>query len=385
MRIKQLHNNCLLKCLLIINTFVLTILFSCNTDTKDYYEGKLVKGKKIDFDLADKVSTGFHHIQVYDSLIFCTNVKNHLSINVFNLEGDLIDIHRFNAVGPDGIGRFKGFYIHNLDSVFLVNHHAFKLYLVNLEGKVKMTYDLRKKDTDIGSIAYITTGSPMFKVDNMLYLPAMPEIEPYIFNYKHKRLLIEVNLQNSKVQYKLGYPTQMRKYFLHGSFAIKYCCYNYEDSLLTISYPPDNNLYAYDVSKQRLFSVSDSESQYVDHIEYPINKPSNSSYERNLFAVQQDFFTSIFYDKYRELYYRFIRKGMSKKDAKKHLQNPRKGFVSDRYIMVYDKDFNLLHEEKMPFLQTSREVFILQDGLYLKGNYENNEDKVFFQQYIYHR
>lgn len=370
---------------MIISSIILTTLFGCNVDNKESYIGKFLKGRKIVFSLSNKVSTSFYHIQVYDSLIYCSDVMNHRSIYIFNFEGELVDILRFYKVGPNGIGRFRGFYIHKPDSIFLVNRHAYKLYLVNKAGIVKKKYNLRKENVDVGSIAYITSGSPMFKIDTMMYLPAIPEIEPYKYDYKHNQLLIELNLHSSEVHYKLGYPKEMKKFYLHGPYTVKYCCYNFSDSILIVSYPPENNLYTYDISKQKLVTVNNDKSQYVDHIESPTSKPTNNSYERNLFSLQQDFFTSIYYDKYRNLYYRFIKKGLSKEEAKKHLKNPRKGVNPDRYIMVYDKEFNLLHEEKVSFLQTSREVFILPDGLYLKGNYKNNENKVYFQQYIFRK
>ena len=385
MKIIHLHNSRGFKCFLIISSIILTTLFSCSVDNKESYTGKFLKGRKIVFNLSNKVSTGFYHIQVYDSLIYCSDVMNHRSIYTFNFEGELVDILRFHKVGPNGIGRFRGFYIHKPDSIFLVNRHAYKLYLVDKAGIVKKKYNLRKENVDVGSIAYITSGSPMFKIDTMMYLPAIPEIEPYKYDYKHKQLLIELNLHSFEVHYKLGYPKEMQKFYLHGPYTVKYCCYNFSDSILIVSYPPDNNLYAYDINKQKLVTVNNDKSQYVDNIESPTSKPTNNSYERNLFSLQQDFFTSIYYDKYRKLYYRFIKKGLPKEEAKEHLKNPRKGGNPDRYIMVYDKEFNLLHEEKVSFLQTSREVFILPDGLYLKGNYENNENKVYFQQYIYRK
>jgi hypothetical protein len=368
-----------------MSSILLTTLFGCSVDNKESYTGKFLKGRKIVFNLSNKVSNSFYHLQVYDSLIYISDVINHRNIFVFNFQGELVENLKFNEVGPNGVGRFRGFYIHKSDSIFLVNRHAYKLYLVNKAGIIKKKYNLRKENVDVGSIAYITTGSPMFKIDTMMYLPAMPEIEPYKYDYKYKQLLIGINLQNSNVQYTLGYPEEMQKFYLHGPFAVKYCCYNFSDSILIVSYPPDNKLYTYDINKQKLAAVNIDKSQYVEQIEMPTTKPTNNSYERNLFSLQQDFFTSIYYDKYRNLYYRFIKKGLSKEEAKKHLKNPRKGVKSDRYIMVYDKEFNLLHEEKVPFLQTSREVFILPDGLYLKGNYENNENKVYFQQYIYRK
>ena len=372
--------------------FVIPIIFlrcadnNTNDSNRRKSEGSLLKGKKINFNLSDEVSTRFHHIQVFDSLIYCSDNVNYSSIYVFNLRGKLVDVMSFNKRGPNGVGRFRGFYIHDIDSIFIVNRYAYKLYLANSKGEVISKYDLKKKDIEIAALPTINPGSPMFKIGDNIYLPSVPELAPCKYNYEYNRSLIELNLNNNDVNYKLGYPQVLQKYSLHSAFSFIYSCYNSQNEKLIVSYPGDYRLYNYDIENELLQCVNNTKSHFVENIKCPTSSPSNDSYERNLFALQQDLFTSVYYDQYKNLYYRFMRKRRTKKDAKEFLQNPRqRNSKTDRYVMIYDKDFNLLLEKRIPFLKSSSEAFILPDGLYLKGNYENNENKVYFQQYIYRK
>lgn len=376
--------------LMVLTVILLIIGFSsCDSSNSKYLLGDKVikKGEIIDFELSKELSTKFIQFQYYDSKIFCLNKMNDTSIYIFNLKGKQIGTLRYKRKGPNGVGDISGFYVHNYDSIFVLNSYAYKLFLINNEGRVHNVYSLFKTGVNKNfintTLPYVNSAASMSIRNEFIYVPAIPDQSPFINNYEDNNLLIKLNLKTSLVEYMLGFPEEYKGFYIYGTYTFVSTCQTANDSCIAVSYILDKNLYTYNYISDELDKINNSKCNFLDDVELPkkLPPPPNEEKERVLEALQTDKYGGIYYDKWHNIFYRFAIKGLSHKDAKKYCENGR-GLKLKYFLMVYDEDLVLIAERRIEDMSSGLELFVTEKGLYIKGDYENEEDKVFFQQYI---
>ena len=124
-----------------------------------------------------------------------------------------------------------------------------------------------------------------------------------------------------------------------------------------------------------------AKSRFLDSMTPYINDPIEDVYD-NIRYMEKGKYWNLMYDKYRDVYYRFVEMPCELADGEDPYDEftPKKREFS---VIVLDKDFRIIGETKFPdnkyFIRMS---FVGRDGLYISennlGNPEFDEDKLVF-------
>lgn len=144
----------------ILISFIL-IFFGCNFKNKNEdVTGSLPRNIKtleksskiislaID-DETSNISTGFSYYDS-DSIWFFNLNGNKNEIQMFNLNSNFLhDRFVFDKEGDNGVGNIFGFYIHNLDSIFLFPHNLGQIILTDTSKAInsKIKYEVPPRHT----------------------------------------------------------------------------------------------------------------------------------------------------------------------------------------------------------------------------------------------
>ncbi|WP_041779163.1 DUF4221 family protein [Belliella baltica] len=153
------------------------------------------------------------------------------------------------------------------------------------------------------------------------------------------------------------------------------------DDLWIYSWKAMDSLLIFDENMNLLKSVN-AKSEFAK----PLNTSSGDQTVEVQFqeSITQTSYTSILYDPYREVYYRFVLIGRALDDS--YLEDQFPTLKNDFSIIVLDKDFNILTEKRFPSkIHYPYKSFVGKKGLYLSRTnpfYEDiNEDEVVFDVY----
>ncbi|MCF8716347.1 DUF4221 family protein [Joostella atrarenae] len=286
-----------------------------------------------------KDSTGTREIT------FLNNYNN--SIYYYNYDSSqFTNKITFDKNGPDAIKNPMGYYIKNKDSIYIYDMGTADVKISNMEGRVSNSISLRGVEDSKTWFSqypqYIPrTVIPLMATNDELMLTGqimrtVPEDMVDIF-----RFTSHVNFKTNKVHFTHHYPRE-----LYGNN------YNWEGEIFTDVYPlldvaNKRFIYSFPIS-HRLYISGINSSDYtkvyagsneVGTIESIDKEPENVNRTELLsHIIKTDEYTAILYDKYREVYYRFLLKSIP--NAKKSTQFKEKELA----VIVMDKEFNYLGE-----------------------------------------
>lgn len=282
----------------------------------------------------------------------------------------------YDKKGPDGILSPMGYYIKNVDSIYVYDMRYSNINITNSKGRILNKVSLRGKENSrmwfVSYPQYIPkTVVPFIMTDDNLLLTGqiMRTVPDSLVN-KFK-LTSKLNLKTNEVDFVNTYPES-----LYGSN------YNWEGEIFTevfpelhpdgdkliLSFPVSHDLYIKNIDSSEYIKVY-AGSNYVESIR-SLNKPANraSREELVLQVIEQNEYAAILYDKYREVYYRFLLQNIP--DANINTQWKEKPVV----VIMMDRGFNYLGETT---LGTWREwnwhnSFVTEEGLNIE--YLDNDD-----------
>lgn len=285
---------------------------------------------------------------------------------------------QFEKEGPNGVLSISGYYIKNRDSIFLYNRPMVELVLADFNGFVKNRNSLKGIGNN-WALYYpqfaFSTVCPIIEKDNHLILTGLCPFSINDSDINQFKYTACIDLSNNDIEYYHTYPTN-----IYGNNA------NWEDQLFMQVYPtisPEGDM---------VHSFPTSHSIYITkwnaNTKTPIYAGSNiagtiTSIDWDFLTqrtpreliythyLQQDLYGGILYDKWREIYYRFIQKGI--KNATTRTQLSEKEIA----IIYMDKHFKYLGETT---LGTSYEwnwtnSFVTKEGLNIEYIDENDVDE----------
>lgn len=295
----------------------------------------------------------------------------------------------YDKEGPNGIQRPMGYLIKNLDSIYIFDQLTNSLILSNDDGKVKnkisLIGDKDPKNTE-WSLSYPQyyplTVAPLIETPQELlftgmYAWAIPDSLLEKFHFTSR-----IDLSSSKVSFGHGYPAT-----LYGSE------FNWDDPIYTAVYSdlhPDGNklIYSFPVSHDLYLANLDSSlyktfyggSNFAGTISSLEEKKSSPSHaEMGVHIAGTDLYGGIKYDKYRKVYYRFLRNAMS--DVSKDSNWKEKPLS----VIIMDKDFNYLGETNIGTLKNYNweNSFVSKEGLNIEYLHENDINEVYLSLHIF--
>ena len=366
-----------------ILAFIITIfLSSCNNDPKnnDFSETKIypytLESKStinIPIDSITPKETmslvGFED-ENEDYLLFLNPNNQFLVINI-NKE-KVVNTMAFDKDGPNGVGKISGFLPLSLDSIFLFPTRENKIFITDTTSNLKsvLTYEIGEEYSNIYAISSLNSQPAIFG-DKLISKNVMTgnwrEMGSKELGEKGLSHSVDLSTGNADLlpfKYPKDYWDDYKKDF-NFSFAIG------KDKVV-YSFFADNNLY-YSTNLKGELNKTQGQSKYFDDsfVEWPL---SGTKEERFHYYVGSQHYLSIYYDKYRDVYYRFAYPALEDIDQSELVSLRRH---PNRFsIIIFDNNLSIIgerfFEDKNKYVTNN--CFVSREGLYISINHpENNQ------------
>jgi len=294
-------------------------------------------------------------------------------LNVFNLnEKKIIKKIKFKNEGPNSVGLISGFYYKNKDTIFVFSLWQNRIYLCDENAKIKNKYDLPDWKDSHFPVSIVKRFNKLYYVNNKLYFSG--DYAPILKEKNNINPLVEYDISTKKaihigeVPVRLGYKNWGNLTSTYIGFAtpnsIVFGC-NILDSLVIYNTRTKKiNEFAV---KSKFFTVKD-----IHPFSNSPNIKAKDYIERAKHQLSQPYYIGVLYDKYRKLYYVFVR-------YKSSYKNFISGKVQRTGIIILNNKFNKLGETIFTRVGMSNS-FITKDGLYIINENAYNEiDDNYFQ------
>lgn len=315
--------------------------------------------------------------------------RNLKSIDIYLLKNDTTSLYkRFNlpAHGPNAIKRITGYYIKNLDSIYVFNGYINQVVLYDQSSKILWNNLEGKKDYhgDYSVSSYVGTRYPPLFFDSCFYLIGI--------SYHHKNLsdeeyflnrsknLTRISLDDKRViSYHVSYPDAYQD--------DRFYPIDYEYKSITHSHLEGESLVMIFPADPKIYVIINGEIKLKVLPDYPFSTTIGSFKKRVLdpkkgtqFLWENLYFASIKFDSRNQLYYQMVMRPTTirKEDVGKFPWSRLREFD----VLVYNTNFDLVAHKKF-----NRSDSLLADMSYLKGGrlfiykLQNNEDLVQFDSY----
>ena len=273
-----------------------------------------------------------------------------------------------NAIGPS----LNGFHIKSMDSIFTVGGYV--ISLVDGDGKPYFQHNLAKENDGLAATPQINNGASIVEHEGEIYINTAPDIstlEPRSFGGKQAIKILD--LESKSVTTELEYPEAYRKGAFGPNYASFYQAFNPSAFDLVFSFPADHNLYVAKVNDIENIKSYWGGSKFIQSINPMERKfPDNDDYEYyTRYFVQNPSYGHIYYDKYRELYYRVAYRPVTEE---RYADGVR---WKPKSLIVFDKDLNRRGEVELPEDTNPSGIEPVKDGVMIHSG-GDDENKLGF-------
>ena len=348
------------------NLFILLLLlFSCSSEKK-YGACHLEEtNQTLSFSIDTDTKNHPYHYSIYkdtngtEYFTFQNSDENSILFYDLNTQKLAFKINPPKE-GNNGVGRFYGYHIHTMDSIYLMDRYAHHIYIINRNCQIIDKIENNNQEEQ-KMFYYITNPfkSPII-INDILFVCSEPN---RLLDFAPVTVAINIQTKEKKAlpfayPHYSGMDVKLKKYGLENDYSR---CFDGKRFIYSFHY--DENLYVATPTHDSIQKVP-AKSKYIDKVQLP----------DELKATVEDFcvnawYNNLLYDPYREVYYR-ITHPASTLDKE---YNPmdiisfgRKNFS----ILILDKDFNLLGETLSPnYTYNPQIMFIRPEGLYISDSH----------------
>lgn len=370
----------------IISWIIISILLSCNSNTskeKVYLEKT---DQQLSFSLDSETKSSILALFPYNDkngreyLTFQNERKNEILVYDINSKELLFKI-KPDEEGANGVGRFLGYYISDLDNIYLTPRNRAKIAHIDKKSELKewIRYDMTSDSLPLGNFNSISTSyRPIIIIDSNMYIIS-----------KCNRLALTnpvtaiINLKTNEIKaLPFEYPLfpvsddKSKPYSIEMDFS-RY----YDGKQFVYSFHYDEYIYIASVNHENITKIP-VKSKYISKIKFT-EKMSSGNPMKN--ACENPKYGNLLYDKYRKVYYRiaYPENELSNNENFKDIYTyGRKTFS----IIILDDKFNIIGETLFPdFIYSPTLIFIREDGLYISNSHYKNpnfdEDRLEFTKF----
>jgi hypothetical protein len=315
---------------------------------------------------------------------FSTPTKSYLfsaswssnSISMYDLAGETLTKKIvFQRQGPNAIGDLFGFYVHNLDSIFLFPQLVPQIFIADTSGLVYSTIEYAPPESL--SVAFVHNGyflSPPIINGNKLYLKThllgnYMQVSNAVLN--QTPLFYSIDMSSGEVTTSnSNYPAN----YLRDGFRFFEYSMASSNGRLVFSFFGDHNLfYLEDFTDYELNDVS-APSKFLSSEMEIFNVGGEidpSSVYEYLFASER--YESVIYDQFRNVFYRVAVHSAAFENMNdlRELKN-----AADRFsVQLLNSDLQVMGEHLLePKRYLNGIMFVSDKGLYISTNHPKNED-----------
>lgn len=294
-----------------------------------------------------------------------------MCIQVYDIQEKILSKEmKFEKEGSEGIGILTGFFVHDLDSIFIFTNTPGTIYLTDLEQSYLSSITLEIPDGYVGPVfrAAPFNSTPHIRGDKMLAKVLVPArlLDMEESQLSQQFLSAEFSLDNGKGNFSAHkYP----KGYLEDGLKAPYYSMAASPDQVVYSLFADHRLQVAEGVSSGTKTVA-AKSQYLPEIFPSLSRT----------AVQLDYMTYLFtspryegliYDKYREIYYRFCYPSIEISGQEEI--NQLRAYPKDFSIMILDSELNILGETRFTGKHlVPNNVFVAEEGLYISANHPDN-------------
>lgn len=324
------------------------------------------------------IENGIEYITIENS----DNIGDYNTINFYRLDTKRLS-HKIKIAkeGDNGIPRFSGHGVCDLDNVFLSGFGTSILYQINKNGEIKKKYNYSvtdkqeyTTDNDFNSLVYKPLTIVNSKIYQMQYpTPSNANREELI----NTSLTLTIDtLTNKTTKLPLTYPALWKEG--KGMGLNPHCSRIYDGKQFIYAFRMNENII---ITKDHIKSKSiPIKSKYINELNTEGFSKDLSFKDFEIKADEQAVYGNIIYDKYRNVYYRFAYPECKLNKTYFEYIFCRKEFS----IIIIDENFNIIGETLFPADKYAPGLFFVnKDGLYIsENNVENintSDDELVFR------
>jgi hypothetical protein len=322
---------------------------------KNKNEGKLTATHRLvisdvkKFIIDDNTATKPPYMQLFEDssgvrmLTFLNKYNNSIYFYDYK-ESTYIRKTIYEKEGPDAILGSTGYYIKNMDSIYIYNKSMIEVALADSSGHVKDRISLRDDEPNWPLYYpqyYLSTSIPFIETPGKLILTGFSGLSiPDSLIHKF-RFTAYIDMKTNQAEFFHTYPEE-----LYGSNS------NWEGGLSTPVYPElsptDELIHSFPVSHDLYITKWGDESSRtvyagsnvagtIRSIDWGEIRTTPAELQFAYFA-QEDMYTAIHYDPWRKVYYRYLLQGIP--NATSRMPINKKPVI----IILMDEQFNYLGE-----------------------------------------
>lgn len=364
---------------------IIPLVLSCHSNTsndKVYLENT---EQHISFPLDSETKTSIWALFPYtdkegkEYLTFQNERKNEILVYDMDSKNLLYKI-KPEEEGANGVGRFFGYYIHDLDNIYLTAFTRARIVHIDKNSQIKewIKFDMTSDSVSLrGFNALSFLYCPIITIgDNMYIISECNRLE------KNNPVTCTFNMKNKEIK---ALP------FMYPSFPVsdnKSKPYSIE---MDFSRCYDGTRFIYSFHYDEYIYVTSPDHESVDKIKIKSKYISEIKFTENMngdpmkIASENPKYGNLYYDKYRNVYYRIAYPENNISSNENFIEMyayGRKTFS----IIILDKNFNIIGETLFPdFIYNPAVIFIREDGLYICNSHFKNpnfdEDRLEFTKF----
>lgn len=374
---RNLASCCLVICLVISCTKSKGIILSDETRANNV---SLVSSDKITFVL-DSVTINrincLEYRDLTDELSFY-NKYDH-SILFYDYESKKYK-KRLNI--PIELPQLQGYSIQNPDTLLFYSYLTATTYFMDNQLKLVKTivWDDRHREKDmLLPSPYVGTSTPIKSLNGNVVMIGMIAGETTKENEYNRPVLSVYNSTEGK-SFTLNYPQYYSQFNWGGGlfYRLPYYTTTDDNNRIIVSFPASHDLYSFDLSSGNIDTFYGGSNEISKITSFPFRKDKivSNNLEREWY-MNNPSFEGIYYDKYKELYYRIARL------PQPEFQNSKEN-IKPTIIIIFDKKLNYLGEYHLPehLIYIPSNSFVTKEGLNIQILTEN-EDELSFMQYSF--
>lgn len=378
-RYKRRINRNMIRILLLL-CFAFSILSCSSIGNRDVYV--LEKSDKIlSFPIADDVRVPQASVFPFEE-----NGKMFLSfqnlpeseILIYEMEsGNLIKKIYIETEGDNPvIGAFGGYFIADMSHIFIPSLYVNTIFVVDTIGNVKQKIQYSKAMDGQSLLPFIPDDkSQMIFVGSELYIPQRMNLRLGDKALQESPIKVVLDtIENTVEALPMRFPPLIthKDFRTVGAFGAGYsCCY--DGNRFIYSFIADEDLYITSSAHKEIVRKK-AKSRYVDHVE--VFRSGEDDFQKMLKAqCEHASYGKILYDKYRDVYYRFVYPPCEINDYSGDYLDLYRSGKKEFSVMVLDKQLEIVGETSFPaYTYNSNLAFILEDGLYISLSHIKNPD-----------
>ena len=371
----------------ILLLYLSIFLFACNKENKRNVHLEK-SGRELSLLLDSDTKSNTKSLFLYKNktgkeyITFQNQFKN--EIYFYNIENQKFEFKITpNLDGNNGVGMSFGYYIQNLDSIFLTNSEVEEIALIDSSAKLKeqLVYD-KASDGTLLRRSFSTTNffRPLTIIGNKIYT-----ISRCNRNIHPNPVSITIDMKTKKVDYlPFEYPqiqnniNKMKTFGLEDQFSRVF-----DGNHFIYSFYFEEDIFVASIDHKKI-QRKKVKSKYINSVRLLDDFGKSTIQE----ACENPNYGNMIYDPYRSVYYRiafpeveFDHK-LEMNEAIELLDYGRKKFS----IIILDKEFNIIGETLFPdYSYNPGIMFIREDGLYISTchpmNPLYNDDFLNFQKF----